>query len=87
MKVKLFGGLRQKAGGAEVDGSGATIREALENLCRDNEPLRQAIFDGDGLQPHVRVMVNGRDCELLQGLETAVTHHDQIAVFPPIAGG
>ena len=87
MLIKLFGGLRQKAGGAEVDGSGATIREALENLCRENEPLRQAIFDGDTLQPHVHVMVNGRDCELLQGLETAVSTQDHIAVFPPIAGG
>ncbi|MFO7681317.1 MAG: ubiquitin-like small modifier protein 1 [Chloroflexota bacterium] len=87
MLIKLFGGLRQKAGGAEVDGSGATIREALANLCRENETLRQAIFAGDTLQPHVRVMLNGRDCELLQGLETAVTDQDHIAVFPPIAGG
>lgn len=87
MKIKLFGGLRHKAGGAEQEVSGATIREALETLCAGNEPLRAAIFAGEGLKPHVRVMVNGHDCELADGLGTAVTANDQIAIFPPIAGG
>ena len=87
MKIKLFGGLRQKAGSAEQAASGATIREALENICVDNETLRAAIFDGRTLHPHVRVMVNGRDCELAQGLDTLISAGDQIAVFPPIAGG
>lgn len=87
MKIKLFGILRQKAGVAEREASGATVREALENICVDNSTLREAIFDGTALRPHVRVMVNGHDCELAQGLETAVSTNDQIAIFPPIAGG
>lgn len=87
MIVKLFGGLRQKAGDKELTASGTTIREALEDLCSANDALRAAIFTGDELRPHVRVMVNGRDSELAQGLETAVTDEDEIAIFPPIAGG
>lgn len=87
MKIKLYGGLRRKAGETEREALGATIREALESLCMDNELLHAAIFAGDRLQPHVRVMVNGHDCELADGLETAVSPDDQIAVFPPIAGG
>lgn len=87
MKIKLFGGLRLKAGSAEQEGSGRTIREALESICIGNDSLRAAIFDGDALRPHVRVMVNGHDSELAAGLETAVTSSDQIAVFPPLAGG
>ena len=87
MQVKLFGGLRQKAGGAIKNASGATIREALESICVENEELRAAIFVGAALQPHVRVMVNGRDSELDDGLDTAVYPNDQIAIFPPIAGG
>ena len=87
MKIKLFGGLRQKAGSSELEGLGATIREALEGICVDNETLRAAIFDGNVLRPHVRVMVNGHDCELAQGLETAISATDQIAIFPPLAGG
>lgn len=87
MRIKLFGNLRQKAESAEQEVSGATIREALEYLCREDEPLRAAIFAGDELRSHVRVMVNGLDCELADGLETAVSDQDTIAVFPPIAGG
>ncbi|MCP4418380.1 MAG: MoaD/ThiS family protein [Chloroflexi bacterium] len=87
MKVKFFGGLRQKAGGAVKDTTGRTIREVLESICVENDALRAAIFDGNKLRPHVRVMVNGRDSELNDGLETAVSNNDQIAIFPPIAGG
>jgi molybdopterin synthase sulfur carrier subunit len=87
MKIKLFGGLRQKSGRAELEVSGATIREALAIICTGNEKLREAIFNGHVLHPHVRVMVNGLDCELAQGLDTPISADDQIAIFPPIAGG
>ena len=87
MKIKLFGGLRQKAGMDEKEASGETLREALESICDNDQLLRAAIFDGDALRPHVRIMINGHDSELAQGLDTAVCGDDQIAVFPPIAGG
>jgi molybdopterin synthase sulfur carrier subunit len=87
MRIKLFGGLRQTAGSPEFEVSGATIRETLENLCKGNEALRAAVFDGNMLRPHVRVMVNGRDCELESGLETAVFENDEFDIFPPVAGG
>ncbi len=87
MKIKFYGGLRQIAGNKEQEITGATIREVLEKICADNESLRMAIFDGTDLHQHVRVMVNGRDSELAGGLETPVSADDQIAIFPPIAGG
>ena len=86
-KVKLFGGLRTKAGWAEKQVTCATIREALETICMENEILQAAIFDGIALHPYVRVMINGRDSELAQGLDTNVSENDQIAIFLPIAGG
>jgi molybdopterin synthase sulfur carrier subunit len=87
MKIKLFGNLRQKAGFSEQECSGNTLRAVLEDLCVENAALCAAIFDGADLQPHVRVMVNGQDSELAQGLDTTVSPGDQIAIFPPIAGG
>lgn len=87
MKVKLFGNLRTVAEGSVQEAAGTTVREALQDLCEDNESLREAIFDDEGLRPHVRVMVNGRDCELDNGLDTTVSAADTIAIFPPVAGG
>jgi len=85
--VKLFGGLRAFTEQHALDVSGNTVGEALDKLCDDCVHLRQALFLDGGLLPHVRVMVNGRDIELDQGLATPVEPEDQIAVFPPIAGG
>lgn len=87
MQVKLFGNLRQHTGKLAVTASGATIGEVLRELCTAYPALEKAIFEGDQLQAHVRVMVNGRDIELADGLNTPVSETDQIAVFPPIAGG
>jgi MoaD family protein len=89
MKIKLFGGLRQKAEGAELNGSGATIREVLKTISSEHDSLGKALFinGSDDLRPHIRIMVNGLDSELLAGLDTAVSKDDQIAIFPPIAGG
>ena len=85
--VKLFGNLRDYSAAAVLDVPGDTVRDVLLQLCESNNELEQAIFDGDNLRPHVRVMIDGRDIELAQGLDTPVPAKAQIAIFPPIAGG
>jgi molybdopterin synthase sulfur carrier subunit len=85
--VKLFGGLRRHVKEYELDIPGQSIDEVLQTLCTENTALCDAIFDGDNLRAHVRVMVSGRDVELDEGLHTTVGEADEIAIFPPIAGG
>jgi sulfur-carrier protein len=85
--ISLFGNLRRLAGVTQAQASGATVRQAIETLCVNNAPLRDAILHGDTLRANVRVMVNGYDVELAQGLDTTVRADDQMAIFPPIAGG
>ena len=85
--VKLFGILRRYAGASQIEANGATVRAALEFLCTGNPDLRAAIWEGNALRRYVRVMVNGHDIELAQGLDTPIAPDDEIAVFPPIAGG
>ena len=87
-QVKLFGGLQRKAGTTAVIVPGSTIQALLQNLFITHPELETAVLDDQNqLQPHVRIMVNGHDSELKDGLETAVTDQDVIAIFPPIAGG
>jgi molybdopterin synthase sulfur carrier subunit len=85
--VTLFGGLRRLAGHSKMTATGTTVRDVLQSLCGEKAELRAAIWDGDRVRDHVRVMVGGHDIELGQELETPVTANDEIAVFPPMAGG
>ena len=85
--VKLFGNLRDYTADSTIEAPGDTVRAVLFWLCESNNDLYQAIFDGDDLQPHVRVMIDGHDIELDAGLDTPVSASQQIAIFPPIAGG
>lgn len=87
-QVKLFGGLQRKAGTTAVTVPGNTIQARLQNLFVIHPELETAVLDDQNqLQPYVRIMVNGHDIELGDGMETAVTEQDTIAIFPPIAGG
>ncbi|MCP4422488.1 MAG: MoaD/ThiS family protein [Chloroflexi bacterium] len=87
VKVKLFGNLRRHTGEAVVSASGKTVWDVLAVLFAQYPTLKTAVIDNGQLRPHIRVMVNGHDSELMDGLETAVSNNDQIAIFPPIAGG
>lgn len=85
--IKLFGDLRPESGTAVLEFQGETVRALLAALIAKQPQLETALFDGNELQPHVRIMINGHAIELADGLETAVSPNDQIAIFPPIAGG
>jgi MoaD family protein len=85
--VKLFGNLREIAGVKTVELSAENVGEALIKLCSQYETLQDAIFDGAALKTFVRVVINGQDIELAQGLKTSVSESSSIAIFPPIAGG
>jgi MoaD family protein len=87
-QVKLFGMLRQHADSAQFESPGDTVLVLLSTLCAANTPLRSAILNDQGqLKPHFRVMVNGHDIDLLQGLDTRLEETDIVAILPPIAGG
>ncbi len=86
-EVKLFANLRQVAGTTAVTIPGTTVADVLHALFNQYPALETAVLENNQPKPHVRIMVNGHAIELADGLETAVTDTDQIAIFPPIAGG
>jgi sulfur-carrier protein len=85
--VQLYGGLRRGMDTHKLVVPGETVRSMLDDLCVAHPHLRAALFEQDHLRPYVRVMVNGHDVELAQGLDTRVASDDRVAIFPPIAGG
>jgi molybdopterin converting factor small subunit len=85
--IRLFGYLRDYAGGGQFEIPGRTVGELLAGLCTGNTRLCSAIFEGEQINRHVRIVLNGRDVEVAQGLATPVAADEVLAVFPPIAGG
>lgn len=86
-QVRLFGSLRSQAAQPRFEVVGTTVREVLAAACAANESLGAAVLDEGTLRPYVRVMLNGRDIELADGLDTPVAESDAVAIFPPLAGG
>ena len=80
--------LRGEAGGArEVEASGATVRELLEDLATRVPALGEKVFDGDGIRPYVNVYVDGEDVRTRGGLDAPVRDNATIVLLPAMAGG
>jgi molybdopterin synthase sulfur carrier subunit len=90
MVVKVFANLRQICGGVtvEVQPDGNQVIDVLDKMVEMFPDLQNEIFTEEkALLPFVHVYVNGRNIIHLEELQTIVKDTDQIALFPPVAGG
>ena len=77
----------QSAGAREVEASGATVRELLDDLASRMPALGEQIYDGSAIQPFVNVYVDGEDVRTLGGLDAPVREGATIVLLPAMAGG
>jgi sulfur-carrier protein len=90
MIIKVFANLRKICGGVsvEVQPNGCRIIDLLNKMIEEFPPLKEEIFTPEkNLKPFVHVYVNGRNIIHAENLETIIKETDQIALFPPVAGG
>lgn len=85
--VKLYANLRKIAGVRETEAVGDTVFLILDDLAARFPELISKVLEDGRLHPHVVVTVNGHNIGTLNGLQTQIKDVDQIAIFPPIAGG
>jgi cysteine synthase/molybdopterin converting factor small subunit len=86
--VRIPPTLRGEVGGArQVDATGDTVREVLEDLVDRHPALGPQILANGGIAPFVNVYVGGEDVRTLNGLETAVATGDTVILLPAMAGG
>jgi sulfur-carrier protein len=82
--VKLYANLRKLAGTKELSITGETIGAVLNELVYRYPPVGDVILEHGKLRQHIVVTLNGYN---IIDLETPVTEQDNVAIFPPIAGG
>jgi len=72
----------------EVEASGSTVGELLDDLVGRHPGLREQLFTGEGnLHRFVNLYVNGRDVRYLDVLKTPVGDTDSVIILPAMAGG
>ncbi len=72
----------------ETPGGEASVRSILSRVLEQYPGLREDL--GENLElvgEEVQVLVNGRNIEFLEGLETRVRDGDVVVLIPPAAGG
>lgn len=80
--VKLFATLIEFTGKRKLEISGPkTVRELLDELERAFPGFKKELEKG-----HI-ILVNGKNIEHLQGLETPIEENDTVSIFPPAGGG
>jgi molybdopterin converting factor small subunit len=80
--------LRDEAGGArQVEASGKTVRELLEDLAGRLPALGEKVYDGSEIRPYVNVYVDGEVVRTSGGLDAPVREGATIVLLPAMAGG
>jgi molybdopterin synthase sulfur carrier subunit len=80
--------LRAEAGGArEVEASGSTLRELLEDLSVRLPALGTRVYGEGEIRSFVNVYVDGEDVRTRNGLDTPVRDSSTVILLPAMAGG
>ncbi|MDF2608513.1 MAG: MoaD family protein [Bacillales bacterium] len=90
MLVKVFANLREVCGGVSVEvfPKGNRVEDVLDDLIDQFPEIHNEIFTSEKkLRNFVHVYINGKNIIHLKDLDTEVIESDQIALFPPVAGG
>ncbi|MFW6084566.1 MAG: molybdopterin-synthase adenylyltransferase MoeB, partial [Gemmatimonadota bacterium] len=75
-------------GKAEVGASGATVREALQDLAGRYDGIGQAIFTSGGERRRfVNIFLGDRSLRTAEDLDSPVSAGDVVAILPAVAGG
>ena len=92
MEIRVYGTLRSVVGNqkeVQVPITGkSTPRQVLDQLLLAYPELgKKVLLEGRELQGGVNIFVNGRSIRFLDGLDTLLEEGDELALFPPLAGG
>ena len=67
---------------------GSTVISLLEEIALSSPTFREQAFDrSGGLNDYVLLMINKKMIDPLHDLSIPLNEGDELAIFPPVAGG
>lgn len=88
IEVKIPTILRTHTGGQKVvSANGDTLAALIEDLEANHPGIKDRLLDSAELRRFVNVYVNDEDVRFTGGLDTPLSHGDQVVVLPAVAGG
>ena len=90
VRVRAFAGFREILGKErELDAEeGSTIADLLNELASYSPRFKELAFDNSGvLRDYVLLMWNKKRIDPCQDLSMEMHEGDELAIFPPVAGG
>ncbi len=80
--------LRAVVNASGIDSDGRVIRDALDNIFRQNEQLKGYVLDEQGaLRKHVCVFLDGERLANGEALDAPITADSEIYVMQALSGG
>jgi molybdopterin synthase sulfur carrier subunit len=90
VKVRAFASFREILGGeTEVEiPEGATMHFLLQSLSMKDRRFEEEAFAPSGEpRDHLYLMINRKRINPAGGLQISLCEGDEVAIFPPVAGG
>ncbi len=86
IKIKLPSQLKMYTEGKDLDVTGNTVKEALNEI--PSVEIKTRLFKADGsVNRFINVYLNENDIRFSQGLDTSIKDGDVISLISVIAGG
>lgn len=90
LTLKFFATFREAVGSKLAEREvpeGATVGDVLADLEAEYDGLAGELIEDGELRPQINVLLDGREVLHMEGIDTALSDGDTLAIFPPVAGG
>jgi molybdopterin converting factor small subunit len=93
IRIKMLGLLKKISGKSEfflnLPSNEARLKDVIEGILKETNALREILLDPEmrDPRPNTIVLINGREMDLLGGLEAVIKDGDEIVFIPIVHGG